>query len=71
MGSDLRCSSLTAQQNIKSLTLQKSARESHTKGAVALIKARAPSSFHNPTSLRLYLAVRAQLVGNMRSLDLQ
>ncbi|KAL9123729.1 MAG: hypothetical protein Q9217_006871 [Psora testacea] len=49
--------------NIKSLTLQRSARGLHTKGAVALIKARKPQSFHNQTSLRLYLAVRAQLLG--------
>ena len=49
-------------QNIKSLTLQKSARESHIKGAVALIKLRKPESFHNRPSLRLYLAVRGQIV---------
>lgn len=51
-------------QNIKSLTLQKSARESHIKGAVALIKLRKPESFHNSPSLRLYLAVRGQIVSN-------
>ncbi|KAL9103889.1 MAG: hypothetical protein Q9163_001126 [Psora crenata] len=54
---------LSFYENIKSLTLQRSARELHVKGAVALIKARKPESFHNRTSLRLYLAVRGQLLG--------
>lgn len=56
--------SLTESQNIKSLTLQRSARESHTKGAAAMIKARKAESFHSKVSLRLYLAVRAQLVSS-------
>lgn len=49
-------------QNIKSLTLQRSDKASHTRGAMALIKARDQQSFHKAPSLRLYLAVRANLV---------